>query len=86
MSEINENSETETIDWVAPDLYSKPHSWYAFVIDGEVAWIHVIQDEIEHFNAVLASDPKVVKIPHEQSKDVVMGWKFQDGVFIAPAQ
>jgi hypothetical protein len=86
MSEINEYFEKqETTEWVPPDLYSKPHSWYAFVIDGEVAWIHVIQDEIEHFNAVLSSNPEVVKIPHEQSNEVVMGWTYSDGTFSAPA-
>lgn len=72
-------------DYNGPDL-SKPHNFFAFVIDGEVVWIHMLYEELEQMTAVYGSDPKVVQVPKELGGIVSMGWKFQDGVFSAPDQ
>jgi hypothetical protein len=67
-----------------PDFTSKPHSWFAYVIDGEVAWIHVIPKEVEHFHSVLSSNPTIVEIPVELTDDVQLGWLFNGSTFTNP--
>ena len=67
-----------------PDFTSQPHSWFAYVIDGEVAWIHVIPEAAEHFHSVLSSNPTVVKIPKSISSDVALGWLFDGTRFTNP--
>lgn len=74
MTEINESRP-------GPDFYSRPHSFFAFVIDGEVVWIHTVPNEIEHLIAVLQSDPKIVEIPSEMTRDVAMGWGYDGNSF-----
>ena len=59
-----------------PDFTSEPHTWFAYVIDGEVAWIHVMPNSIEHFHSVLSSNPTVVPIPNEISSSVAIGWNY----------
>jgi hypothetical protein len=76
--------ETTPISPNSPDFYSTPHSWFAYVVDGEVAWIHVLPDAIEHFHAVLSSDPKVVKVPTPKVGEVSIGWSYDNGVFVKP--
>jgi hypothetical protein len=75
MSEVNNQG---------PDL-SKPHNFFAFVIDGEVAWMHMLPEEVEHMTAVYSSDPKIVIVPKELGGIVRMGWKF-DGDTFSPAE
>lgn len=72
MSEINNNQ--------GPDL-TKPHNFFAFVIDGEVVWKHMLYEELEQMTAVYSSDPKVVIIPKELGETVVMGWKYNGSTF-----
>lgn len=74
MAEINEFPPV-------PDFYSRPHSFFAFVIDGEVTWIHTVPNEIEHLIAVLQSDPKIIEIPSDMTKEVSMGWKYDGNSF-----
>jgi hypothetical protein len=75
MSEVNNQG---------PDL-SKPHNFFAFVIDGEVVWMHMLPEEVEHMTAVYSSDPKIVIVPKELGGIVRMGWKF-DGDMFSPAE
>lgn len=63
-----------------PDL-TKPHNFFAFVINGEVVWKHMLPEELEHMTAVYSSDPKVVIIPKELGETVVMGWKYNGSTF-----
>lgn len=63
-----------------PDL-TKPHNFFAFVINGEVVWKHMLPEELEHMTAVYSSDPKVVIIPAELGQTVQMGWKYNGSTF-----
>lgn len=63
-----------------PDL-TKPHNFFAFVINGEVVWKHMLPEELEHMTAVYSSDPKVVIIPTELGQTVQMGWKYNGSTF-----
>jgi hypothetical protein len=63
-----------------PDL-TKPHNFFAFVINGEVVWKHLLHEELEHMTAVYSSDPKVVIIPAELGQTVQMGWKYNGSTF-----
>jgi hypothetical protein len=67
-----------------PDFTTRPHTWFAYVIDGEVAWIHVLPNEVEQFHAVLSSDPKVVAIPSNMTDSVVPGWNYDGVNFVQP--
>lgn len=67
-----------------PDFTTKPHTWFAFVIDGEVAWIHVLPNEVEQFHAVLSSNPIVVPIPPDMTDTVVPGWNYNGSDFVQP--
>jgi hypothetical protein len=55
-------------------------SSFAFVCDGEVAFIINVPPQNEHFLAVLQSNPTVVSCPNDNS--VVIGDLFNDGKFI----
>jgi hypothetical protein len=65
------------------DATQKKAIKYAFVIDGEVAFVLPIQNGIEMIHAVMQSDPKVCQIPDELQMDVQEGWIF-DGVSYSP--
>ena len=74
MSEIKNNQ--------GPDL-GKPHNFFAFVIDGEVVWMHMLYEELEQMTAVYGSNPTIVQIPKELGGIVEMGWKFDGQNFSA---
>lgn len=74
MSEINNNQ--------GPDL-SKPHNFFAFIIDGEVVWMHMLYEELEQMTAVYGSNPTIVQVPKELGGVVEMGWKFDGENFSA---
>jgi hypothetical protein len=74
MSEINNNQ--------GPDL-SKPHNFFAFIIDGEVVWMHMLYEELEQITAVYGSNPTIVQVPKELAGLVSMGWKFDGENFSA---
>lgn len=65
-------------------------TFYAFVVDGEVAHIHGISNEMEKVNAVMSSNPTVVKIPSEILDEVInlssdnSYWTYQNGEFYPP--
>ena len=56
---------------------------FAFVVDGEVAWIHKVDTRVEHAIAVMSSNPEVVVDPVEIVGDINFGWKYSDGSFSA---
>lgn len=39
---------------------------FAFIVDGELGWIHSIDDTIEQWVAVMRSNPTVVELTDEQ--------------------
>lgn len=67
-----------------PDFYSEPHTWFAFVIDGEVAWINVTPNSYEHYLAVLSSSPQIVPVPSELSSSIGLGWTYDGTNFTSP--
>ena len=74
MSEIN--------NYPGPNL-TKPHNFFAFIIDGEVVWMHMLYEELEQMTAVYGSNPTIVQVPKELSGLVSMGWKFDGENFSA---
>ena len=74
MSEVN--------TYPGPDL-TTPHNCFAFVIDGEVVWKHMLYEELEQLTAIYGSNPTIVAIPKELGEQVVMGWKFDGESFSA---
>jgi hypothetical protein len=74
MSEVN--------NYPGPDL-TKPHNFFAFVIDGEVVWKHMLYEELEQLTAVYGSNPTIVAIPKELGEQVAMGWKYNGLTFSA---
>lgn len=63
---------------------SETFNYYAFVVDGEVGFVMPVSKNIEHINAVFASDAVVRLIPAEQAYEVVVGWQHIDGEFVPP--
>lgn len=55
---------------------------FAFVCDGEVAFIMKQPPALEHMNAVFSSNPTVIKV--EPNQDVEMGYLYKDGKFVRP--
>lgn len=71
------------------DTSIPPLTVFAFVVDGEVAWIHGWDERAEQAIAAASSDPKVVPISQEdwvQMSAGYNGWTYADGVFSPPAQ
>ena len=65
---------------------------FAFVVDGEVAYLHGYANNAEQAIAALASDPKVVMVSWEDFQRMMPnfspnydGWTYLDGVFNPPA-
>lgn len=74
------------------DTSIPPLTVFAFVVDGEVAWVHGWDDRAERAIAAASSDPKVVRISPEDFARMSPngltnydGWTYFDGVFSAPA-
>jgi len=55
---------------------------FAFVCDGEVAFIIQVPPQNEHFLAVLQSNPTIVQF--DRSEGVAMGTLYKDGKFVKP--
>jgi len=55
---------------------------FAFVCDGEVAFMMRIPPQNEHFIAVLQSNPVIVQYP--KNADVQMGDRYVNGEFVKP--
>ena len=62
-------------EYNSPDL-NKPHNFFAFIIEGEVVWMHMLYEELEQMTAVYGSNPTIVQVPKELGGVVEMGWKF----------
>lgn len=66
---------------------------FAFVVDGEVAWLHGYDYRAEQAVAALRSNPVVIEVPNETVDLMVppeigpnyIGWTYSDGVFSPPA-
>ena len=65
---------------------------FAFIVDGEVAWMHGFPTTLEAAIAAFNSDPKIVVCPNEVFQDMAnggainyAGWTYSDGVFSPPS-
>ena len=74
-----------------PDLTPKP-TVFAFIVDGEVAWLHGYDYRAEQAIAALRSDPVVVECPQNVVDLMIpdgvpnyIGWTYNDGVYSPPA-
>lgn len=64
--------------------YKPEYKVFAFVVDGEVAWIHRVDTRVEHAIAVMSSNPVVVPIPDELVPDINFGWTYNGVSFDPP--
>lgn len=65
---------------------SVPVKWFAFVVDGDVAWIQTVALDIEQLLAVMQSSPQVIEIPEELAGRVMNnGWTFDGENFNPPS-
>lgn len=66
---------------------------FAFVVDGEVAWLHGYDYRAEQAISALRSNPIVVEVSQidvdkmvtEEKGPDYIGWTYSDGVFSPPA-
>lgn len=58
------------------------YKWFAFVCDGEVAYIQVLDAIDEHKVAVFSSNPTIIPIGPD---DAAMGDLYANGVFTRPS-
>ncbi len=66
---------------------------FAFIVDGEVGWLHGYDYRSEQAVAALRSNPVVVEVSQEDVDRMVtpedgpnyLGWTYSDGVFSPPA-
>jgi hypothetical protein len=66
---------------------------FAFIVDGEVAWLHGYDYRAEQAIAALRSNPIVVEVPNIDVDRMVtpengpnyIGWTYLDGVYSPPA-
>lgn len=59
-------------------------NYYAFVVDGEVAFVMPVSVNQEHINAVFASEAVVYAVSADKKGEVKVGWTYADGEFSPP--
>lgn len=65
---------------------STPVKWFAFVVDGDVAWMQTVSVGLEHLLAVMQSSPQIIEIPEELEGRVMNnGWTYDGENFIPPS-
>lgn len=74
------------------DTSIPPLTLFAFVVDGEVAWVHGWDNRAEQAIAAAQSNPTVVEVSSEdfarmspEGATNFNGWTYSDGVFNPPA-
>jgi hypothetical protein len=77
MTQISPDS---IISYQPPDTTGWPT--YAYICDGEVAHIAKVQPGNNYMNAVLSSNPVIIRVPDD--KEIEMGYKYAEGVFSPP--
>ena len=65
-------------------------TFYAFVVDGEVAHVHAVSNNMEKIIAVMNSNPTIIKIPNEIVENLIDSssnnkyWTYVNGYFNPP--
>jgi hypothetical protein len=58
------------------NMIDQPYNAYAYVLDGEVVWMHRVNAEMEMINAIMSSGPTIVSVPDELKASVMQGWTY----------
>jgi hypothetical protein len=74
------------------DVETPKPTVFAFIVDGEVAWLHGFDYRAEQAIAAMQSNPIVVEVPQEDVDRMVdpvngphyIGWTYADGVYTPP--
>lgn len=48
------------------DNNGREHKIFGFVVDGELGWVHTVDETVEQLIAVMRSNPQVIEISDEQ--------------------
>jgi hypothetical protein len=65
---------------------AETNAFFAFVVDGEVAYIHMVDNQLEGIVAACASDPKVIMLENEDKINVQTGWLHDGEKFTNPLE
>lgn len=60
------------------EMINRPYNSYAYVIDGEVVWMHRVDQDMEMINAIMSSNPTIVAVPEELKESVMQGWVYDE--------
>lgn len=68
------------------ETISKPYNAYAYVLDGEVVWMHRVDTGMEMINAIMSSGPTIVMVPDEIKAEITQGWIYnkKNNTFSSP--
>lgn len=69
-----------------PFEYPEEFDFFAFVVDGEVAFKIPVQTIFEQMVAAMSSDPKVIKLSNNDKLSVVEGWTYDGENFLEPVE
>jgi hypothetical protein len=78
---MSETSGAPIVTWdvdLGRYVSSRPIKWYAFVIDGEVAFVQNVDVQLEYLTAVFSSRPQVIEIPEQYAGMVKEGWTYDE--------
>ena len=78
---------SSTNTWIeANKLGDYTNKYFAFVIDGEVTHVHLVDTRLEKLMAVMQSNPTIIQIPDELGPRMATvdgeGWSHVDGEFV----
>ena len=59
-------------------MIDRPYKAYAYVLDGEVVWMHRVDADMEMINAVMSSGPTIVTVPDEIKAEITQGWIYNE--------
>lgn len=58
------------------EMINRPYTAYAYVLDGEVVWMHRVDNDMEMINSIMSSNPTIVAVPEELKESVMQGWVY----------
>ena len=75
---------SDTPIFIYPRDIPDSFEWFAFVVDGEVAWSEPIPVQEEAKIAALLSGAQAVRLAGDDRFTVISGYEYVDGVFTPP--
>ena len=70
--------------YITPREIPDNFEWFAFVVDGEVAWSEPVPLQEEAKIAALLSGVQAVRLAGDDRFTVISGYEYADGVFTPP--